>query len=243
MAVVKVGAAGTEYKIHKALLSEHSEYFKRALNGPWKESQEGVVRLEDISCGICKSSSCTQAPVLTWSVDIFVDWLYTRKLPSDYYEWAAVRDENCQGDKDEDTMMKATALAHRLLAPKFLKAMEHAVILEFFEFANTPCSANTIVFAFDNLPSSSPILRLLVDDYCFHYTEEIHSEREDKYPGLPQLPHHFLLRVLFRHSEMRENPSRRTQAPCGYHNHIDAGERKVCEKLMDAQSTLRNYGD
>jgi hypothetical protein len=38
MAVVKVGVAGTEYKIHKTLLSEHSEYFKRALNGPWKES-------------------------------------------------------------------------------------------------------------------------------------------------------------------------------------------------------------
>jgi hypothetical protein len=87
-----------------------------------------------------------------------VDWLYTRKLPFDYHEWEAVRDENCQGDKDEGTMMKVTALAHRLLAPKFLKAMKHAVILEFLEFANTLCSANTVVFCLRQPPQLKPDL-------------------------------------------------------------------------------------
>jgi hypothetical protein len=38
MVVVGVGTSGRKYHIHKALLTEHSEYFKKALNGPWKES-------------------------------------------------------------------------------------------------------------------------------------------------------------------------------------------------------------
>jgi hypothetical protein len=32
--VVEVGDPGMKYHIHKALLTEHSEYFKKALNGP-----------------------------------------------------------------------------------------------------------------------------------------------------------------------------------------------------------------
>lgn len=35
--------------IHKALLVHHSEYFRKALSGPWKEAEEGIVRLEDVS--------------------------------------------------------------------------------------------------------------------------------------------------------------------------------------------------
>ncbi|KAJ4361298.1 hypothetical protein N0V95_002000 [Ascochyta clinopodiicola] len=38
----------TVYKVYKALLVEHSEYFKKALTGPWKEAEDRVVRLEDV---------------------------------------------------------------------------------------------------------------------------------------------------------------------------------------------------
>jgi hypothetical protein len=53
MAIVEVGATKTKYHIHRALLITHSEYFKKALSGPWKEAQEGIVTPEDIDCETC----------------------------------------------------------------------------------------------------------------------------------------------------------------------------------------------
>lgn len=46
----------TEYKVHKLLLAQHSEYFKRALNGSWRESEEGRIPLEDVDREICEYS-------------------------------------------------------------------------------------------------------------------------------------------------------------------------------------------
>lgn len=43
-----------EYSVHPELLSQHSEYFGRALNGNWKEAEERVITLVDVDCGICQ---------------------------------------------------------------------------------------------------------------------------------------------------------------------------------------------
>lgn len=53
IASVHVGPNATTYRIHKALLTQHSIYFKNALSGQWKESKEGI-RLDDIDCQTCK---------------------------------------------------------------------------------------------------------------------------------------------------------------------------------------------
>ena len=54
LAVIKVGADKTKYIVHRSLLMKHSEYFRKALTGSWKEAQEGVVTLEDVDCDACK---------------------------------------------------------------------------------------------------------------------------------------------------------------------------------------------
>jgi hypothetical protein len=46
--VLKVGPDQKQYHIHKALLVHHSEYFRKALNGPWKKATERVIKLEDV---------------------------------------------------------------------------------------------------------------------------------------------------------------------------------------------------
>lgn len=56
MVIVRVGEDGTDYQVHRASLKEHSEYFQKALNGRWKEADESVVRLEDVTCSTCKYS-------------------------------------------------------------------------------------------------------------------------------------------------------------------------------------------
>lgn len=35
IAIVEVGVSKTRYYVHKSILTRHSEYFERALRGPW----------------------------------------------------------------------------------------------------------------------------------------------------------------------------------------------------------------
>lgn len=51
---VEVGRERVKHFVHKALLEEHSEYFKKALSGPWKEAEEESVCLDDVKCSTCK---------------------------------------------------------------------------------------------------------------------------------------------------------------------------------------------
>jgi hypothetical protein len=51
---VEVGKEHVKYPLHKSVLVYHSEYFARALNGPWTEAEDRKVVLEDLEPGICK---------------------------------------------------------------------------------------------------------------------------------------------------------------------------------------------
>jgi hypothetical protein len=53
--IIEVGDVDPEkYYVHRALLVHHSEYFRKALQGPWREAEEGVVRLKDVDYKACK---------------------------------------------------------------------------------------------------------------------------------------------------------------------------------------------
>jgi hypothetical protein len=62
---IAIGPEKKLYHIHKDLFCHHSEYFRTAYNGRWKEAEDGVV-LEDVEVEI---------------FNIFVHWLYAQKLP------------------------------------------------------------------------------------------------------------------------------------------------------------------
>jgi hypothetical protein len=51
---IEVGHEKTQYFVHPSILAYHSEYFKRALNGPWKEADERLIKLDDVECETCK---------------------------------------------------------------------------------------------------------------------------------------------------------------------------------------------
>jgi hypothetical protein len=73
-AIIEVGPSLTQYHLPASLLSHYSEYFKNALNGPWKESNGAPIKLEDVS------------PV---AFSLFVNWLYRQRLPGWDYHWVA----------------------------------------------------------------------------------------------------------------------------------------------------------
>jgi hypothetical protein len=56
--VVEVGPDRKRYHVHKTFLTHYSEYFRKALRGKWKEAKEGLVKLDDVEVGACKSTAC-----------------------------------------------------------------------------------------------------------------------------------------------------------------------------------------
>jgi hypothetical protein len=50
---IEIGADRKQYCVHKTLLMHHSKYFRKALQGPWKEARESVVTLKDIEPAVC----------------------------------------------------------------------------------------------------------------------------------------------------------------------------------------------
>jgi hypothetical protein len=71
MVTIKVGPDETVYRVHEAVLTHHSEYFRGALRSGMEESKTRVFTLKDIEAH---------------TFDAFVDWLYARKLPN-RIEW------------------------------------------------------------------------------------------------------------------------------------------------------------
>jgi hypothetical protein len=61
-----IKAEEKSYRIHRDSLTYYSRYFRAALRGSFKEAEENLVTLSNVS---------------TRTFDIFADWLYTQKLP------------------------------------------------------------------------------------------------------------------------------------------------------------------
>lgn len=51
---LEIGPDLVEYFVHPGLLIHHSDYFKRALNGDWKEAAEKGIKLDDVDCKTCQ---------------------------------------------------------------------------------------------------------------------------------------------------------------------------------------------
>lgn len=56
---VLVGPEHQEFKVHRALLIGHSEYFKKALTKPWNHQHEALILLDNVEPQICELNSCT----------------------------------------------------------------------------------------------------------------------------------------------------------------------------------------
>ncbi|KAF2625380.1 hypothetical protein BU25DRAFT_473967 [Macroventuria anomochaeta] len=126
---------------------QHSEYFRKALSGPWKEADEGCVRLEDVESG---------------PFNIFVDWLYSEKI--------AQQDDNPPDEKGaRDMELEAIALGDRFLAPAFVRALHRHFVDR--QFARSVTESNkdlappfsVIICAFSKLAKEDPNLDMLVD--------------------------------------------------------------------------------
>ncbi|KAI2485654.1 BTB domain containing protein [Pyrenophora tritici-repentis] len=208
LVIVEVGAEKTKYTVHRSFLTEHSEYFRKALTGSWKEAQEGVVTLEDVDCD---------------GFNIFVDWMYTRKLPRIPVKHDDSDDSDDLGDSNI-SMLKALVPGDRILALNFHRAVRDAIIEDLI--VNCPWY-KAIIYGFANLPKDHPVLDLMVASHCLDYTDNDDTKENGDFQRRSQLPVDFLIRVMLRYSFMKSQDwSKCILDPCDYHGHVSEEDRE-----------------
>ncbi|KAF2833633.1 hypothetical protein CC86DRAFT_12548 [Ophiobolus disseminans] len=157
--IIKVGPDGVKYHFHKSLLVHHSEYFRKALSGPWKEAEGDLVTLDDVEPCI---------------VTLFVHWLYTQQLPLDNNEWVRmeiVEEKQYWRDEWLHVCFKAYVFGDRFLVPKLSRVVNNlfAETLNSCYYSDKP-GLLSACYAFDKIPSNCIILQCLVDLYCAYYS-------------------------------------------------------------------------
>lgn len=218
MITIDVGADHAKYSVYAELISYYSGYFKGTLNGSWKEAEDRVIELPDIEPRV---------------FDIFIDWLYTKKLPWKTRDWVAPSPENDSGShghgqQAERLMMKVYVFADRFLVPELGVAM-FRYFANFCNNGGNPPYYDAILYAFDNLPSTSPMLTLLVKLHCAYWNENSDTEDNGELELRQDLPHDFLLRGMEHFAKMRDKSKAKEIAICDCHKESATSGRQGCD--------------
>jgi len=165
--------------------------------------------------------------MLTFTVEIFIDWLYTGKLPQKSKHWDAGNDDLGEYDGVQLAILKACALGDRLTAPVFRDSVQRVFVRRYTSQAPF---YRGVIFAFANFPHDHVLLTMLVDTHCQEYATEDDTLLDGELAHRSQLPKEFLLRVMLRYSDLRKGKVNDELKPCDYHGHRSEVEREACQK-------------
>jgi hypothetical protein len=174
MVTIKVGPDETVYRVHEAVLTHHSEYFRGALRSGMEESKTRVFTLKDIEAH---------------TFDAFVDWLYARMLPN-RIEWRT-RYPSQKPNPEDMRLVALYAFADRFIVSGLKNAIT-VLLIECYNIFAVPSHA-TIIFAFEHLPSGNLVQKLILDVYFRAGNAVIYTM--DKIP-FEELPASFLRQVV-----------------------------------------------
>lgn len=211
---VVVGPERRKYVIHKTFLTHYSEYFNNALNGSWEEAEDRAITLHDIEPGI---------------FNVFVDWLYSQNLPATDEDWSVVTETKPLRDLN---MVKVCVFGDRFMVPKLLQdANNHYIDARIWH--KRPPRYNTVIYAFNNLRTDIRLLKFLVDTHCAFWERDHDDLDEAEKAQQSQLPNDFLVRVMYRYSELKDTEENgKILDHCSYHEHASHEEREGCRLMM-----------
>ena len=173
-------------------------------------------------------------------------WLYVQQ-PVNYYDnWA---DNDFKRDWPEDdshgnlkrtkwyqeeerVIVRLCVLGHKLQAPVFLASAERNCVRYFLECGPLP-SVETIVYAFNNLPSDSLVLQLLADIHCDHSFDTYGNVL------INELPWDFVFRVAQRRDGLK-NSERVVLHGCDYHGHPSIEDLNACQRERKMLDLMNN---
>jgi hypothetical protein len=174
---VKVGDEQEKYTLHTKLLAYHLGYFRGALSGKFKETDDGMVVLTDVD---------------TDAFEVLIDWMYNKRLP------APIHAHFLRDSRDPSIRCRAYVLADRLLVPNLKVALMDVL----FRVALTDkcyAAVDSVVYFSDHLPDDDPIHRLMVDCFCINNGIE---ELKINSTMASTLPQPFLIRVVLKLDEL-----------------------------------------
>ncbi|KAH6639800.1 hypothetical protein C7974DRAFT_139048 [Boeremia exigua] len=190
MVLVQVGPDKITHHVHKTLLVYHSEYFAKALNGPWAEAVHRVVTIEDVE---------------TDAFNIFVHWLYTRQVPQSYEALRHLVNGSTSSDPIDRilVLLKAHHLGDRIIATAFRCEIKDRLVQSLLQALLSPATIlPAVAFAFANIYDSN-IHDILVARFCDDFNA-MKSQFEDDV-ALVQFPPTFTALVIKQYSERMPN--------------------------------------
>lgn len=239
---VAIRVCGAQFTVHKALLCHYSSYYRAALNGPFKESREGLEPVEYLSKEIYGT---------------FIAWLHSGTVPAGPPTRSSLAD-----------LIRLYIYADEYDIPAFRQTIIVQLydLLEPCRHSGTPRSGvrsillptNPVVeFICERLPSNSPLYRLIVEafacywhprmDLCFsgprreqtppnsnssspsrpagqlslpsfspssQPAQPYHAQQAQATQGRDSLQPWFLVSVMARQAQLREEPKMRCQFGC-----------------------------
>lgn len=198
---VKVGPERQSFGFHKALLCRRSAYFKAALNGNFKEAEDGVVILDD------------EDPHL---FQVFNEWLYTGEFFFD-----------CQGsDLDEKNSAQWSAMLDLYIFPekRVIPKLQNDLVDTMWKFAQEMHHYPSIEVtpAWAQTAKTSPLHTFLVDLYVYHADlQDLFHDYREKFGSFPI---DFVMGVAKESNELAFCDDRTTDFSmwnnrCNYHVH------------------------
>ncbi|OCL01341.1 hypothetical protein AOQ84DRAFT_393715 [Glonium stellatum] len=218
-AITIVKVKQRSYYIHQDFLTHYSPYFRAALEGPFKDAEEGVMSLSNVS-------TCT--------FDMFVNWLYTQEFPTPDEDPTPLGDPAYRTNFGRDGNLMTENLIDL-----YIFADGHDTPLLRRDVINQMCqrywsqqpSYKAIINTFSRLSKSSPLRRFLIDSYCNDFNMGI-----DDIELRALLPNDCLFGVMLRHADkiLELNGDKKVCEayalhPCDYHEHANTAEDEQCK--------------
>ena len=125
-------------------------------------------------------------------------------------------------------MMKLYVFADRCLVPQ-LRVYLYRYFSNFCTDHGTPPYYNAIIYAFDNLPTTSHMLTLLVKLHCAYYTEDSDTKENGELELRQDLPQEFFVRAMIQFSRFRDKAKAEELIQCACHRNFEPMDREGCD--------------
>ena len=192
----------------------------------------------------------TLSDVSISTFDVFVDWLYTQKLPEQGKDstldeavghWPRLYSNETRNKTEGLLDLYIFADGHDI--PKLRREVMDVLFTHLNSEDTTPPYYETVVNAFPRLPERSPVRQLLIDCHC-RFFEKSHDDDADaaELDSRSKLPTDFLVGIMLRHADIMALLRIRKIGLiyrldiCDYHEHASEAERKRCKEERKAYS-------
>ncbi|KAF2035330.1 hypothetical protein EK21DRAFT_106870 [Setomelanomma holmii] len=225
---IVVGPDGVRFVVHEALLVYHSDFFRAALTGHFKEATDKTIKLVEDDPGY---------------FEIFVHWLYHQRFPDKARNDAM---ELVQFYLDHGQMY-AEAFSIGALVSLYVIGDKYQIrglrLDAINEISRQVCEPRTvplpheidIAYVFEHLHPETPLCRFISDAVCYHESPTTYDSKTiDSLPFLRSIWRRYAVLV---HDDCGHgaDPGAYKLRLCDYHEHADDVEKEACQNVRSTK--------